>query len=64
MLHGFGDIMSGDIPKELPMKREVEHEINFMLGSSILNRSTCHYSPLEQEEVRQQIQELMDCRLI
>ena len=64
MLEGFQDIMSKDHPSELPPTREVEHEIDFIPGSSIPNRPAYRYSPLEQEEVRRQIQELLDCGLI
>ena len=64
MLSGFEDIMSKELPTELPPRREVEHEIDFILGSTIPNRAAYRYSSVDQEEVRRQIQELLDCGLI
>jgi hypothetical protein len=64
MMESFEDIMSSELPKELPPTREVEHEIDFIPGSSIPNRAAYRYSPLEHEEVRRKIQELLDCKLI
>ena len=42
----------------------MEHEIDFIPGSSIPNRAAYQYSPLDQAEIRWQIQELLDCGLM
>lgn len=51
MLGGFEDIMLKELLAELPPRREVEHEIDFILGSTIPNRAAYRYFFVDQEEV-------------
>ena len=45
MLAEFGDIVVGDLPNELPPKRDVSHQIDFILGASLPNKATYRLTP-------------------
>lgn len=38
MLAEFSDLMSNELPQDLPLMREIQHQIDLMLGSSLPNR--------------------------
>lgn len=40
------------------------HNIDFICGSSLLNKATYRISPMENKEVRRQVQVLLDKALI
>ena len=64
MLAEFGDIVEDDLPNELPPKRDVSHQIDFIPGASLPNKATYRLTPQENEEVKKQAQGLMDKGLI
>jgi hypothetical protein len=47
-------------PKGLPPKREVEHEIQLLLDSPLLNIGFYRQSILEANEVKKQLQQLLE----
>ena len=64
MLVDFGDIVVDDLSDELPPKRDVSHQIDFILGASLPNKAVYRLTPQENEEVRKQVQGLMGKGLI
>ena len=56
MLAEFGEIVVGDLPNELPPKRDINHHIDFILGASLPNKETYRLTPQENEEVRKKVQ--------
>eukprot|EP00253_Pinus_taeda_P011055 PITA_11055 len=64
LLQDFGDIVVDDLPDELPPRRGISHCIDFIPGASLPNKATYRMSPKDHEEIRKQVQELLDKRLI
>eukprot|EP00253_Pinus_taeda_P025527 PITA_25527 len=64
LLQDFGDIVVDDLPDELPPRRGISHCIDFIPGASLPNKSAYHMSPKDHEEIRKQVQELLDKGLI
>ena len=64
MLAKFGDIVVDDLPDELPPKRDVSHQIDFIPRASLPNKAAYRLTSQENEEVRKHIQGLMDKGLI
>jgi len=64
MLQEFTDIVVDDLPDKLPPKRSISHHIDFIPGASLLNKATYRMSPKDNEEIRKQVQELLDKGLI
>jgi hypothetical protein len=60
MLEEFWDIMSDEIPNQLPPIREVQHAIDMIPGSTLPNLPHYRISPTENEELSQQIQQSLD----
>jgi len=60
LLEEFQDIMPHEVPNQLPPKREVQHVIDLIPGSTLPNLPHYHMSPTENEELSQQIQQLLD----
>ena len=58
MLH-FDDVFPYDLPNALPLVRDIQHYIEIVLGSSVPNRSAYRMTPLEKEELRKQVFELL-----
>lgn len=53
-----------DLPSEMPPVRISSHHIDLILGSSFPNKFSYHMAPKKNEEVRKQVQELLDKGLI
>ena len=64
MLAEFSDIVVDDLPNELPPKRDISHHIDFILGASLPNKAAYRLTPQENEEIRKQVQGLLDKGLI
>ena len=64
LLHEYHDIVVDDLSNELPLKRSINHHIDLILGASISNKAMYRMIPKENEEVRNQVQELLDKGLI
>ena len=59
LLHEFEDVFLDDIPSGLPPIRGIEHQIDFVLGVSIPNRSAYRSNLEETRELQRQVEELM-----
>ena len=64
MLSEFNDIMVDDLPNELPPRRDISHQINFIPGASLPNKATYRLTPQENEELRKHVQGLLDKGLV
>eukprot|EP00253_Pinus_taeda_P033805 PITA_33805 len=64
LLQDFGDIVMDDLPDELPPRRGISHCIDFIPGASLPNKAAYRMSPKDHEEIRKQVQELLDKGLI
>eukprot|EP00253_Pinus_taeda_P019292 PITA_19292 len=64
MLEEFTDIVLDDLPDKLPPKRSISHHIDFIPGASLPNKAAYRMSPKDNEEIRKQVQELLDKGLI
>jgi hypothetical protein len=53
-----------ELPHSLPPMRSVSHHIDLILGASLPNKSTYRLTPQENEEVKRQVQELLDKGLV
>ena len=60
LLQEFGDVIPEDIPCGLPPIRGIEHQIDFIPGASIPNRSAYRTNPEETKELQRQVSELME----
>ncbi|CAA7055065.1 unnamed protein product [Microthlaspi erraticum] len=56
----FPDVFPDDCPKGLPPVRGIEHQIDFVPGSTLPNRPAYRTNPVETKELQRQIDELMD----
>eukprot|EP00253_Pinus_taeda_P020127 PITA_20127 len=64
LLQEFGDIVVDDLLDELPPRRGISHCIDFIPGASLPNKAAYRMSPKDHEEIRKQVQELLDKGLI
>lgn len=64
LLEEFNEIAAEELPDKLPPKRSISHHIDFIPGSSLPNKAAYRMSPKDNEEVRKQVQELLDKGLI
>eukprot|EP00253_Pinus_taeda_P023280 PITA_23280 len=58
------NIVVDDLPDKLPPKRSISHHIDFISGASLPNKAAYRMSPKDNEEIRKQVQELLDKGLI
>ena len=64
ILAEFGDIVVDDFPDELPPKIDISHHIEFIPETSLPNKESYRLTPQENEEVRKQVQGLLDKGMI
>eukprot|EP00253_Pinus_taeda_P009358 PITA_09358 len=64
LLKEFQDIVVDDLPDKLPPKRSISHHIDFIPEASFPNKAAYRMSPKDNEEIRKQVQELLDKGLI
>ena len=64
MMEKFGDIIVDDLPSELPPMRKISHHMDFIPGMSLPNKVSYKMTPIENEEIRKQVQGLLDKGLI
>ncbi|KAL4020675.1 hypothetical protein IC575_019456 [Cucumis melo] len=60
VLDEYKDIMPSELPKKLPPRREVDHEIELEPGAKPPAMAPYRMAPLELEELRRQLKELLD----
>ena len=64
MLGDYQDIVVDDLPDALPPKRSISHHIDLIPGASFPNNVAYRVTPRENEEIKNQIQKLLDKGLI
>jgi hypothetical protein len=53
-----------ELPRSLPPMRNMSHHIDLIPGTSLPNKATYRLTPHENEEVKRQVQELLDKGLV
>jgi hypothetical protein len=64
LLEEFADIVVDELPHLLPPIRSVSHHIDLIPGASLSNKAAYILTPQENEEVKRQVQELLDKGLV
>jgi hypothetical protein len=64
LLENFDDIVVGELPKSLPPIRSINHHIDLIPGASLPNKATYRLTSQENEEVKRQVQDLLDKGLV
>jgi hypothetical protein len=64
LLEEFTDIIVDELPHSLPPMRSVSHHIDLIPGASFPNKDAYKLTPQENEEVKRQVQELLDKGLV
>jgi hypothetical protein len=64
MMDNFADIVVDDLPCLFPPIRSIRHHIDLIPGVSFPNKEVYRLMPQENEEVKKQVQDLMDKGLI
>lgn len=64
LLQKYKDVLSDELPVDLPPIRGIEHQIDLVPGVSLPNRDAYRASPEETKELQRQIQDLMDKGLV
>jgi hypothetical protein len=64
LLGEFADIIVDELPCSLPLMRSVSHHIDLILGASLPNKAAYRLMPQENEEVKRQVQDLVDKGLV
>ena len=60
ILQNYKDVFLEDIPSGLPPTRRIEHQIDFVPGTTIPNRPAYKSNPEETKELQWQVDELLD----
>jgi hypothetical protein len=64
LLDNFSDIVVNELPNSLTPIRNISHHIDLILGESLPNKEAYILTPRENEEVKNQVQELLDKGLV
>jgi hypothetical protein len=64
LLEEFADIMVDELPRSLPPMRSVSHHIDLIPGASLPRKATYRLTPQENEEVKREVQKLLDKGLV
>jgi hypothetical protein len=64
LLENFVDIVVDELPHSLPLIRGISHHIDLIPGASLPNKEAYRLTPRENEEVKNQVQELLDKCLV
>jgi hypothetical protein len=64
LLENFADIVIDEFPYSLPPIKNISHHIDLILGASLPNKAAYRLTPRENEEVKNQVQELLDRVLV
>lgn len=64
LLDEFRDVFPSDLPSGLPPRRDVDHRIELVPGSTPPSRPTYRMSPKELDELKKQLQDLIEHQFI
>jgi hypothetical protein len=64
LLGEFADIIVDELPRSLPPMRSVSHHIDLIPGANLPNKAAYRLTPQENEEVKRQVQDLLDKGLV
>ncbi|XP_057842055.2 uncharacterized protein LOC131051509 [Cryptomeria japonica] len=64
LLDKYENIVVKEFPNALPPLRDVSHHINLILGTSLPNKVAYKMTPQQNEEIKNQMQELLDKGLV
>jgi hypothetical protein len=64
LLENFADIVVDELPNSLPPIRSINHHIDLMPGASLPNKEAYILTPQENEEVKRQVQDLLNKGLV
>jgi hypothetical protein len=64
LLEEFVDIVVDELPRSLPSMMSVSHHIDLIPGASLPNKAAYRFTPQKNEEVKRQVQELLDKGLV
>ena len=64
LLEEFDDIVVDELPCSLPPIRSISHHINIIPRASLSNKAVYRLTLQENEEVKRQVQDLMDKGLV
>ena len=64
VLDEFKDMISAELPKRLPPRREKDHKIELEPGAKPPDMGPYRMAPPELEELRRQLKEFLDARFI
>jgi hypothetical protein len=64
LLGEFADIIVDELPRSLPPMRSVSHHIDLIPRASLLNKVAYRLTPQENEEVKRQVEDLLDKGLV
>jgi hypothetical protein len=64
LLEEFADIIVEELPRSFPPMRRVSHRIDLIPGASLPNKAAYRLTPQENEEVKKQVQDLLDKGLV
>jgi hypothetical protein len=64
LLEEFADIVVDELPRLLPLIGSISHHIDLIPGASLPNKASYKLTPQENEEVKRQVQDLMDKGLV
>jgi hypothetical protein len=64
LLGEFADIIVDELPHSLPPVRSVSHHIDLVPRASLSNKAAYRLTPQENEEVKRQVQDLLDKGLV
>lgn len=51
----FDDVLTNELPNELPLKREMDHEIELTLGMKLQNKASYRFNQAELAEFKCQL---------
>ena len=64
LLEECKNIIVDDFPNALPPVRSISHHIDLIPGASLPNKTAYRLTPQENEEIKQQVQELLEKGLV
>lgn len=64
ILNGHLEIVAADLPSELPPMRSISHQMDLIPGASLPNKPAYRLTPMENEEIRKQVEDLFKKGLI